>query len=344
MKHRHNRSNHSIGALTLSRHQLDVIRSPIEGALFLQGPAGSGKTTTGVERLRHLLDSGIPAEEILILVPQRTLAIPYYDALRQPDFPAGGTANIVTLGGLGQRLVELFWPMVAQLAGFTHPKQPPTFLTLETSQYFMARLVKPLLDQGYFESIHLDRNRLLSQVLDNLNKAAGVGFPYTSLAERLKTAWVGEPAQFHIYEQAQECAELFRQYCLKNNLLDFSLQLEVFVQTLWPSFLCRQYLFSTYRHLIYDNLEEDVPVVHDVIRQWLPHFDSALLIYDSEGGFRSFLGADPQSGHSLSEASHQVVTFSGSWITSPALEDSRQVLADRLNRQRGAPVPPRFWT
>ncbi len=302
----------------------------------MQGPAGSGKTTAGVERLRYLLDSGIPAEEILILVPQRTLAIPYYDALRQPDFPAGGTANIVTLGGLGQRLVELFWPMAAQLAGFAHPKHPPTFLTLETSQYFLARLVKPLLDQGYFESIHLDRNRLLSQVLDNLNKAAGVGFPYTTLAERLKTAWVGEPAQVHIYEQAQECATLFRQYCLKHNLLDFSLQLEMFVQTLWPSFVCRQYLFSTYRHLIYDNLEEDVPVVHDVIRQWLPHFDSALLIYDSEGGFRSFLGADPHSGYSLSEASRQVVTFSGSWITSPALEDSRQVLADRLNRKREA--------
>jgi hypothetical protein len=291
----------------------------------------------------HLLDSSIPAEEILILVPQRTLALPYYDALRQPGFPAGGTSNIVTLGGLGQRLVELFWPMVAQLAGFAHPKHPPTFLTLETAQYFLARLVKPLLDQGYFESVHMDRNRLLSQVLDNLNKAAGVGFPYTTLAERLKTAWVGEPAQFHIYEQAQECADLFRQYCLKNNLLDFSLQLEVFVQTLWPSFLCRQYLFSTYRHLIYDNLEEDVPVVHDVIRQWLPQFDSALLIYDSEGGFRSFLGADPQSGYSLSEASRQVVTFSGSWITSPALEVSRQALSDRLNRRKnGAPVSPQI--
>lgn len=289
-------------------------------------------------RLLHLLDSGIPAENILILVPQRTLALPYFEALRQPDFPAGGTANIVTLGGLGQRLVEMFWPMVAQLAGFAHPKLPPTFLTLETAQYFLARLVKPLLDQGYFESVHLDRNRLLSQVLDNLNKAAGVGFPYTSLAELLKGAWVGEPVQFHIYEQAQECAEVFRQYCLTHNLLDFSLQLEVFVQTLWPSFLCQQYLFSTYRHLIYDNLEEDVPVVHDVIGQWLPHFDSALLIYDSEGGFRSFLGADPQSGYSLSGASRKVVTFSGSWIASPALEVSRQILCDRLYRRRSIPV------
>jgi len=335
---RHRRRSHSIGSLTLSRNQLEVIHSPIEGTLFLQGPAGSGKTTAGVGRLLHLLDAGIPAEKILILVPQRTLALPYYEALRQPDFPAGGTANIVTLGGLGQRLVELFWPMVAQLAGFAHPKKPPTFLTMETAQYFMARLVKPLLDQGYFESVHLDRNRLLSQVLDNLNKAAGVGFPYTSLAERLKKAWVGEPAQFHIYEQAQECAELFRQYCLKNNLLDFSLQLEVFVQHLWPSFLCRQYLFSTFRHLIYDNLEEDVPVVHDVIRQWLPHFDSALLINDSEGGFRSFLGADPQSGYSLSAASRQVVTFSGSWVTSPQLELSRQLLVDRLYRRRTIPV------
>ncbi len=57
------------------------------------------------------------------------------------------------------------------------PDRPPVFLTLETAQYYMAHLVRPLLDeQRLFDSVTLERNRLFSQILDNLNKAALVGF------------------------------------------------------------------------------------------------------------------------------------------------------------------------
>jgi len=47
---------------------------------------------------------------------------------------------------------------------------------------------------------------------------------------------------------------------------------------------CRETLQATYRHLIYDNTEEDTPVAHDLIREWLPDFDSALLVFDREAG------------------------------------------------------------
>nr|NIV31401.1 hypothetical protein [Anaerolineae bacterium] len=49
--------------------------------VFLSGPPGCGKTTLGVRRLQYLLTQGIPGEQILVLVPQRTLASPYYEAL-----------------------------------------------------------------------------------------------------------------------------------------------------------------------------------------------------------------------------------------------------------------------
>ena len=52
------------------------------GSTFLQGPAGSGKTTLAVQRVLALLQGGVPAEAILILLPQRTLAAPYLNALR----------------------------------------------------------------------------------------------------------------------------------------------------------------------------------------------------------------------------------------------------------------------
>lgn len=305
---------------TLIHSQLSLISLPLEKKIFLEGPAGSGKTTAGVERLLALMAQGVRADAILLLVPQRTLATPYYDALDYPGVVAGGVVSVLTAGGLAQRMVDLFWPLVAEAAGFTRADEPPVFLTLETAQYFMARLVRPLLEQGYFESATISRNRLYSQILDNLNKAAMVGFHYTDIAARLKAAWVGETSQAHVYEDAQDCAVRFRQYCLQHNLLDFSLQVEVFRQHLWPDPSCREYLMKTYRHLIVDNLEEDTPFAHDLLEEWLPHFDSTLLIYDLEAGFRRFLGADPQTGYTLKDQCDEKIAFEETFVSSEELQ------------------------
>ena len=81
-------------SLTLSNHQLTLIKHPIETKLFLEGPAGAGKTTAGVGRLLHLLDADVPASSIVVIVPQRTLATPYYEALSHPAMRAGGQMTI----------------------------------------------------------------------------------------------------------------------------------------------------------------------------------------------------------------------------------------------------------
>ena len=349
-------------SFTLSDPQLALVEQPIERKVFLEGPAGTGKTTAAAAHLLGLLASGVPARSILVLVPQRTLASPYYEALRRPTIDAGGLVTIFTVGGLAQRMVDLFWPLIAEEAGFAHPDLPPTFLTLETAQYYMARLVRLLLDQGYFETVVIDRNRLYSQILDNLNKAAVVGFPHTEIGERLKAAWGGEKSQMRIYDEAQACATRFREYCLAHNLLDFSLQLEVFIKHLWSinqappvhgsaappppdgsaspappvhggaGRLCRDYLLTTYTHLIVDNLEEDTPVAHDLVREWLPHCRSALLIYDHQAGYRRFLGADPENARTLADLCDERIAFTMSFVTSPDLETFGAHLAHTLNR------------
>ena len=302
--------------MSLSLPQRQIIASPLDLKLFVSGPAGTGKTTAGVERMRYLLAQGVPGESILMLTPQRTLQEPYLDLLYSPERSAGGEVTPATIGGLARRMVDLFWPVAAEAAGFAHPDQPPVFLTLETAQYYMAYLVRPLLDEGYFESVTIDRNRLYSQIIDNLNKAAVIGFPHTEIATRLDSSYFGDPAQRRVYADAQECANRFRQYCLDNNLLDFSLQLEVFSSILWRQDIVRDYLERTYRHLIYDNMEEDGPRAHDILRDWLPSFESALLIYDEGSGFRYFLGADVHTGWALNELCNAHVQMQDSFVMS----------------------------
>ena len=267
--------------------------------------------------MRYLLAQGIPADSILLLTPQRTLQEPYLDLLYSPERRADGEITAATIGGLAKRMCDLFWPIAAEAAGFKIPELPPIFLTLETAQYYMAHLVRPLLEEkGYFQSLTINRNRLYSQILDNLNKSAVVGFPYTEIGSLLDSAWFGDPAQRRIYADAQECATLFREYCLNHNLLDFSLQLEIFTNILWPREQVRAYLVNTYRHLIFDNVEEDIPCTHDIIGAWLPDFDSALLIYDNNAGHRSFLGGDAVTGVALSEECDQVIEFNESFVSS----------------------------
>ncbi|HEX7433705.1 MAG TPA: hypothetical protein VF326_08605, partial [Anaerolineaceae bacterium] len=168
-----------LSSLSYSPVQRGLLSLPISSRIFLEGLAGTGKTTAGAARLGQLLDQGIPANQILVILPQRTLAGPYLKVLRAPDAAPGGMASVLTVGGLAQRMVDLFWPLVAEPAGFARPDLPPTFLTLETAQYYIARLVRPLLDEGFFSSVTLSPNRLYSQILDNLNKSAFVGFPST---------------------------------------------------------------------------------------------------------------------------------------------------------------------
>ena len=171
--------------MELTPEQSRLLEMPIQSKVFLQGAAGTGKTTAGAHRLKKLLNAGIPAHEILVFVPQRALALPYDHCLQQEPNLAGSLVTTMTLGGLARRMVDLFWPVISPASGMAFPNQPPHFLTLETAQYYMAHIVRPLIEkEGFFASLTINRNRIYSQILDNLNKAAIVGFPVDEIGSQ----------------------------------------------------------------------------------------------------------------------------------------------------------------
>jgi hypothetical protein len=299
---------------------------------FLTGPAGTGKTTQAVEHLRVLLQAGLQAEGILVIAPQRSLLQPYQDLLRRADLPGGDEVETLTIGGLAKRSVELWWPAVEREAGFARPDRPPTFLTLETAQYYMERVAQPFIaERYYFEEVRLAHERIYSQLLDNLNKAALVGFPYGEVGKRLIGAWAGPSQQTVTFAQVQDCLNRFRAFCLEHSLLDFSLQIELFHSLLQHAWF-RDKLYGRYRHLIVDNVEEDTPLAHDLLREWIPQTTSALLVYDADAGYRSFLGADARSGEALRAVCDEIVEARESRVMSPAVQSLEarvaHVLAD----------------
>jgi hypothetical protein len=316
----------------LTKLQLSIIEQPLDSKIFLEGRAGSGKTTCGVERMLYLMKSGVPGNSILIFLPLRTLGQPYMDAIQTPGVIAGGMVSLLTLGGLTRRMVELFWSSIAEKAGFAHPDDPPIFLTHETAQYFMSKIVNPLFQEGYFDTITISRNRIYSQILENLNKAAVIGFPHTQIAERLINAWNGELGQISVYQDAQDCANHFREYCLANNLVDFSLQIETFSRFVFTDELAREHLDRTYTHIIADNIEEDTPISHDLLRELIPGCQSCLLIYDRDAGYRRFLGADPISANQLKASCDELISLDDSFVTPLDLDNFRSYLGKQLQQ------------
>lgn len=324
--------------------QRDAIDYPRDGggSLLLRGPAGTGKSAALVARLTSLLREGRRPSEILVLAPQRSWVDRFDQAIAQLDGPSRGGVDIVTYYGLARREVGLFWPLVARDSGFAHPEREPVFLTIETAQYYMWRLVEPLLrDAGYFSDLVVRRGRLLSQLIDNLNKAALVGFDYTTLNARLSRAWSGSPDRAVRYVQAQDCAIRFREYCLAHNLLDFSLVTEVYSRHLLAHEVYQRYFRAHYRHLLVDNLEENVPVAHDLL-SWAVRpsaaggLASAVIALDEGGGYRLFLGADPKSAETVAHLCQNTLE-----LREPLESTGNSLaLAGELTRALGMPATP----
>jgi hypothetical protein len=308
--------------------------APTDQRLFLEGPAGTGKTTRAIGYLMRLLAEGVPPERILVLVPQITLGRPYRRVLYEFDF-YGGDVQIQTLAGLAQRDVEAFWPLVAAPAGFATPRQEPVYLNVETAQYLMGQFVFPVHQDGKFDPARIPLARAISQTLDNLTRAAITRKTPDDVAQKLTDAWGGRASNRPpVYKLTAELAKQFRAYCLANNLLDVSLVLEVYANWLLNNPEYQQYIINRYDYVIADNVEEDNPITHDLLAGLLDNnIRGALIVYDTDGGYRNFLGADPDHAYDLRpycQNGDQPPAYAESVVMSPALQNLAYAVHQRL--------------
>jgi hypothetical protein len=67
---------------------------------------------------------------------------------------------------------------------------------------------------------------------------------------------------------------------------------------------------------------------------------SALLVFDTEGGFRRFLAADPQSGYDLRQACNEEIFLLESLVSSPAITALQESLAEAIAPGEFPAQPP----
>ena len=126
--------------MNLTEEQQQIV-SHSGGHARVSAVAGSGKTTTMVERIGHLLRQGVAADQILVLMFNKSARDSFNDSMAK------------NLGGLGCRLPEVrtFHSLGLRLVNsFTKRGALPAF-RLVTEEYLLERLARQVVTEMYKE-------------------------------------------------------------------------------------------------------------------------------------------------------------------------------------------------
>ena len=323
--------------IIFSGQQKELIQADPFSRIWLTGKAGCGKSTTAAGRVRFLMEQSDAWPQILIITPGRNYNGPYQDLVSRD----GIRPQLMTYNSFVQNSLKLFWPLIAGETEFGRRKSYPMFLTIEAAQIIMAKLIRSKREAGYFNGLTASPSRVFNQVMVAMHKCAAAEIPFEHYADLMRESWAGDGALLSVFDQAQECGMLFRKVCFENNLLDYSMQLEIFTKHLLSHPVFRNWMESQKYHFVFDNLEEEVPAAHHFVREIAPLCRSMLLITDQNGGYRSFMGSDPLSAETLSELCPIRMNFDHSFVSSPAIQAMEQVIADPSLTNRDLPVSPR---
>ena len=324
-------------SLTYTTRQKELIEADPSARIYLSGKAGCGKSTAAAERVRFLMEYTDAWPQILIFTPGRNFNEPYRGLYSREGIRPQATSY----NSYVQNSLKLFWPLIAEKTEMGNKNSYPMFLTIEAAQIIMAKLIRGKREEGYFNSLTAAPSRVFNQVMLAMHKCAAAEIPFDDYAQIMRESWGGDGALLPVFEQTMECGKIYREFCLRNNLLDYSLQLEIFTKHLLSHPTYREWLKNQQLHFIFDNLEEEVPAAHHFVREIEPLCSSLLLITDKDGGYRSFMGCDPLSAETLREICPLQITFDQSFVSSPAVQSMERVIVDPGLTNKDLPVSPR---
>lgn len=304
-------------------------------SLFVEGPAGSGKTTAAAQYLtQQAMENAVPLNSVLVLVPHPALGRPYSRIEQQ----ASAQPEVVTLSGLARMAIDAFWPIAATSLDLSPEATQPSFLSADLAQYHLSRFVQPYWELGIFGSIRLPKYRVANQILDSINNAVLSGFSLDETEKRLIAAWGNRhSSRVRIYQTAMEIARQYHDFCRKNALLDYALQLHLLVNVLLDHPDFQEGFRREFRCFVAENVEEMGALAHDFIFWCTETVEKSLLIYDQNAGFRTFLGADPTNAYLLRDVCHDRIVME----TTVAVSSSIQALAKEVQAFFDHPHTPR---
>lgn len=247
--------------------------------MLIQGSLSANKTDFLIEKYVKLLNSGVPASKILVLVQNSTLKQNFINAVLEK----------LTIKSFEKLRVHSFFSLVynsvsdnwAVLENVNPDKNRsvilPNLVGLEVSQFILKNIIKDVKFRGYNS-----RKSLLHQIFRRYSLIVQNNLSKDEVEERAKI--LKEPFK----EDIDLTLKLFLQKTLKLRSFDYLRQCLVF------NYIYKNTdYFKEIEYLLLDDGDEITPVCFDFIEHLAPQLKDWYICYDFKGSSRvGYLSAD----------------------------------------------------
>lgn len=144
--------------------------------MVIEDVKGAGKTHTACRHIQNLLDSGVSAAQLLIIVPDPVLAAPYkkwLSAMTVGNWPA-----LLTFDDWVKGAVQANWALLS-------PQPQPSILPDWRAQALLEEIGSKFLDAGPLQGLRASRQQIISQIFSTARLSACAGFEPAAGFERL---------------------------------------------------------------------------------------------------------------------------------------------------------------
>jgi DNA helicase-2/ATP-dependent DNA helicase PcrA len=269
--------------MKLNEEQTAAVQHPLDQPACLIAGAGSGKTRVLTERVRWLIDNGVPAGRICALTFTNKAAGELIHRLELDSKKIADTPRVSTIHALA-------------LSGIR--KNPPAFglkdRVTPLDDYDQKQMVKKIIERHKFE---IDTAALMFRLLEKISfhRARGIGFhkEYTDDVHELA---LRNHAGYHAMdEQELELWEEFEREKKDNSVVDFDDMLHLVVRRMRtdPKWLAS--LHKQFDHVLMDEAQDTNPVQWEFINGLLhPDNRNMYVVGDMSQSIYGFSGAVPE--------------------------------------------------
>ena len=249
--------------------------------MIIDGTTASDKTNILAENYVSLLNSGVPASQVLVLVQNSNLKNSFIEhALSNLTVQCFEKLQVHSFSSLVYNTINDNWAFLENKNPFPSPKILPNLTGMEVSQFILKDILKKIPFKGYNSSKSLLHQifRRYSLIVQNNLSDDEVEFRSNVLGEAF-----GEDAKCALKELLKKTLYL-RDF-------DYLRQTLVFEHVMKNT----DY-FSDIEYLILDDGDEITPVCYNFIKLLQPQLKKVFIAFDSKGSSRiGYLSADKTS-------------------------------------------------
>lgn len=246
--------------------------------LLINGSISSEKTDMLIQKYAELLNSGVPASRILVLVANSNLKNKFIEqTLKLLEIDAIEKFQVYSFFGLVYNTISDNWAFLENRNTYDNPVILPNLAGLEISQFILKDILKEIPFKGYNS-----KQSLLHQLFRRYSLIVQNNLSDHEIEERSRI----------LGESFADDAKLALKKLLKETLAlrDF----DYLRQTLVFNFIYKNTeYFSNIEYLIVDDGDEITPVCFDFISFLAPQLKDIFIAFDKQGGSRTgYLSAD----------------------------------------------------